>query len=162
GTKRIACSECHGGARADASVEGDAASSDFGGAAPTADSCTKCHASEAQRGHRGIATSPTTCLTCHVFGGGKRAAQCADGPARGAEPGAPPLAHHAREGVACGACHAVHGGAVLADCTSCHDQIGAAHGRMAAHATREAGAEGPFDAMMAAAVEPTQALSGEV
>ena len=122
GQKKIACTECHEGG-VDAGAPGEA-------------SCAKCHAAQTKRAHHGAAESPTTCVTCHVFGAGKPLLRCNDCHAtdRRADAGAPLLAHHAGETLPCAACHAVHRDPAPADCTSCHADAGARHGTLAAPA----------------------------
>jgi predicted CXXCH cytochrome family protein len=121
GRKAIACTECHG-----AGFE----------KMPADDTCTRCHAAPAKRAHRGSATSPTTCLGCHVFSAGKEAPSCVSCHATGARA----LAKHASPEIACASCHDLHGEkrSALVDCTGCHAGIGARHGRMEV-AARDAG-----------------------
>jgi hypothetical protein len=133
GTKKIACLECH-----DARDDGR-------DVPPTEAVCTKCHEPQTKLGHRGGEATPTTCLSCHVFGANKPLVACSDchAPERRAA-GAPSLEHHAGSGVACGACHTIHGGerVVLADCTTCHEGTSAVHGAFVARAS----SDGPLDA----------------
>lgn len=125
GSKKIACTECH-------------TSPD---AAPTEVACAKCHARETDTHHRGGGQSPTTCLSCHAFGAGGPAATCNECHSNVTRttraPDAPALDHHASTDLPCGACHSVHGKdrAVLADCTTCHQGMSAAHGAFEAHAS---------------------------
>ncbi|GEM_PF-660379 len=133
GTKKIACSECH-----DPREDGHESP-------PTEAVCARCHEPQASRGHRGSAAAPTTCLTCHVFGANEPLVACGDchSPEKRAA-GAPDLDHHAGSGVACGACHTIHGDerVVLADCTLCHEGTSAVHGAFVARAD----SDGPLDA----------------
>lgn len=122
GKQKIACTECH-------------ATPD---AAPTTTACGRCHEQQTKRHHRGSAQAPTTCTSCHVFGANVVAATCNDcHAAEQRAAGAPALEHHASKGLACSSCHRVHGEerAVSADCSTCHADVSARHGALAARTT---------------------------
>ena len=139
GTKKIACGECH--SQPDAS--------------PNESACTKCHEKETKRHHHGSAETPTTCLSCHVFGANKSAPTCNDCHTKAKRaPGAPALDHHASADLPCGSCHSIHADerAVLADCTTCHQTMSAAHGAFAVHARPDAVPDASMDLSMDAAV----------
>ena len=138
GEKKIACVECH-------------TSPD---AAPSESECAKCHASQTETAHRGAGDATTTCLSCHAFGAGGPPKTCnACHAAATRASAAPALEHHAGAELPCGACHSVHGKerAVLSDCTICHRETSAVHGRLEAHA-REQDLDASMDLSLDAAV----------
>ncbi|MBX3197866.1 MAG: hypothetical protein KF894_06950 [Labilithrix sp.] len=138
GEKKIACVECH-------------TSPD---AAPSESECAKCHASQTETAHRGAGDATTTCLSCHAFGAGGPPKTCnACHAAATRASAAPALEHHAGAELPCGACHSVHGKerAVLSDCTICHRETSAVHGRLEAHA-REQELDASMDLSLDAAV----------
>ena len=121
----IRCDDCHG--------SGASTGKDFVG--PGATACARCHGAEAEHGHPGSPMQPTTCLTCHLFARGKDApaqaptcVQCHASP-QGALPA---LAHHATDKASCNSCHVVHAKTptVEADCTTCHQDTAAHHGKL--------------------------------
>jgi len=129
GRERVACAECHGAGEPFEARPGEA-------------SCARCHAEAARHAHRGSTTTPTTCLTCHVFAAGKEPTACATchgGERTGTDGGraSHALAQHASGDATCGSCHRVHRDkaagthVVMASCTSCHDRT-AAHGQFRA------------------------------
>jgi len=122
GDAKITCTECH---------------ADGFDRPPELTTCARstCHQKPAANAHHGSATLPTTCLSCHVFEAEGRAAACVDCHGRDVVDAGPVNAHHATTEATCTACHAPHGekGARTrpADCTRCHANVDAAHGRLA-------------------------------
>lgn len=169
---KVACASCH--------VSGFAEK-------PAEAVCTSCHADASAKAHRGDATAPTTCLTCHVFGAEKAAATCvgchgpttADGGHTSGLAGgeaarsAHELAAHVSKEAACASCHDAHGttkkGArprvALADCTACHTSVTVQHGSVrgpsaaASASAREGDAGESFDAAVARFAADTRAAT---